>query len=148
MPDFITYTDGGARGNPGPSGAGVVVCDSGGNILTELAKPLGEMTNNQAEYWALVFALERVQQLAAESEITAPKVHCYLDSELIVQQMKGVYKVKNEGIKPLNARVQALIETLGGDVSFTHIPRRQNKRADELSNDAMDILEGKQTHDA
>lgn len=145
MSDFITYTDGGARGNPGPAGAGVVVQDGHGETLVELAKPLGQMTNNQAEYWGLVFALERVQELVAERELKVPSVICYLDSELIVHQMNGLYKVKNEGLRPLYGRARELVLTLGGNIKFSHIPRRQNKRADELSNDAMDIVEGKRT---
>ncbi|MBI4032340.1 ribonuclease HI family protein [Candidatus Berkelbacteria bacterium] len=145
MPDFLTYTDGGARGNPGPAGAGVVVQDGAGNTLAELAKPLGQMTNNQAEYWGLIFALEQVRELATVQGLSAPSVTCYLDSELIVQQMNGLYKIKNEGLKPLYGRVRELVMTLGGTVTFSHIPRRQNKRADELSNDAMDIVESKRT---
>ncbi len=135
MKKFFVWTDGGARGNPGPAGYGAVIKDESGKNLAEIAEYIGENTNNQAEYWGLVTALERVKQFAAGAPV---KVDVKMDSELIVKQMNGVYKIKNEGLKPLYWKIRQLIIDLGGDVTFTHIPRHLNKEADALSNVAMD----------
>lgn len=135
MKKFFVWTDGGARGNPGPAGYGVVIKDESGQILAEIAEYLGETTNNQAEYWGLVTALEKVRVLAGGEVV---QVDVKMDSELIVKQMLGHYKIKNEGLKPLYWKIRELIVDLGGQVTFTHIPRRENKDADYLSNVAMD----------
>jgi ribonuclease HI len=135
MKKFFVWTDGGARGNPGPAGYGVVIKDEAGKNVAEIAEYLGETTNNQAEYWGLVTALEKVRDLAGSDEV---QVEVRMDSELIVKQMLGLYKVKNEGLKPFYWRIRELIIALGGQVTFTHIPRRENKEADALSNVAMD----------
>lgn len=135
MKTFHVWTDGGARGNPGPAGYGAVVKDETGQTLAELNEYLGETTNNIAEYNGLVAALERVKLLAEGQPVC---VVVKMDSELIVKQMNGEYKIKNEGLKPLFWRIRQLIVELGGQVSFTHIPRRENKEADYLSNVAMD----------
>ncbi len=139
MTDFIVNTDGGARGNPGPAGAGVVIATPDGVTVAELSKELGTATNNQAEYWALIFALERVRALQAEGHGSGV-IEVRMDSELIVRQLSGEYKVRNEGLKPLYERVTSLCQNLGV-VKFVHVPRRQNKRADELANEAMDRVE-------
>ncbi|OIP97097.1 hypothetical protein AUK40_04020 [Candidatus Wirthbacteria bacterium CG2_30_54_11] len=128
---LITYSDGGARGNPGPAGAGAVVIDqSSKEVLAEISLYLGETTNNQAEYRALIAALGKANELNAQS------ITCYLDSELIVEQMKGRYKVKNPGLKELYLQAIALVGLK--KVSFRHIPREQNSHADRLANEAMD----------
>lgn len=132
---FYVWTDGGARGNPGPAGYGAVIKDETGQVLAELAEYLGEMTNNQAEYWGLVAALEKVKTLIAGSPA---QVEIKMDSELIVKQMNGEYRIKNEGLKPLFLRIRDLVMVLGGNVTFAHIPRHLNKEADALSNIAMD----------
>lgn len=137
MHDFTLSTDGGSRGNPGPSGAGAVIQDSSGAIVKEISRDLGTMTNNQAEYSALIFGLEGLHELGA----TGKKILVRMDSELIVQQVKGVYKVKNVGLKPLYDRAKELIDDLGG-VSFTHVLRHLNKRADTLVNMAIDKAQG------
>lgn len=138
MNEFIINTDGGARGNPGPAGTGFIIVDSEGNALIEVAKEIGVATNNQAEYWALVFALEWLEgNVPAGSKLTFK-----LDSKLIVEQLKGNYKVKNQGLLPLFTRVKELIDKVKPtQYSFTHVPRRYNKRADELANMAMDKQE-------
>lgn len=137
MHDFTLSTDGGSRGNPGPSGAGAVIQDSSGMIIQEISEDLGTMTNNQAEYSALIFGLEALEKLdAAGTDILVR-----MDSELIVQQLKGVYKVKNPGLKPMYDRAVALIDSLGG-VSFQHVLRHLNKRADALVNAAIDKAQG------
>jgi ribonuclease HI len=125
------YTDGAARGNPGPAGIGVVICDDRGQVIEEFCKYLGTATNNIAEYNALVAALELAQKRIPCS------IDFFLDSELVVQQMRGVYKVKNEN---LAAYVRSARQLLGRfeQVSFTHIPRERNKQADSLANKAID----------
>ena len=124
-------TDGGARGNPGPAGIGVVIEDEKGNVLEEHAKFLGVKTNNQAEYEAAILALQRAKMLGAES------VKVFADSELLVKQAMGVYKVKHENIKPLHAQLKALMLQIG-HVKFEHVRREKNTHADALSNKAMD----------
>ncbi|MCK9360972.1 ribonuclease HI family protein [Patescibacteria group bacterium] len=124
-------TDGGARGNPGPAGIGVVIEDEKGKVLEEHAKFLGVKTNNQAEYEAAILGLERAKKLEADS------VKVFADSELLVKQAMGVYKVKHENIKPLHARLKALMLQIG-HVKFEHVRREKNTHADALSNQAMD----------
>jgi len=142
MATFVINTDGGARGNPGSAGAGIVIADSTGKVLEEFSKELGTATNNQAEYWALIFALERVQSLIAQHGDAGVSVAVRMDSELIVRQLTGQYKVKNPGLQSLYDRAAGLVAALGGTVvTFQHVPRRENKRADELANEAMDRVQ-------
>ncbi len=133
MSKYIVYTDGGARGNPGPAGIGAVIKNDKEEVVHEIKKYIGEATNNQAEYWAVIFALEWV---LANSKNPARVTH-YLDSQLVEQQLKGNYKVKNEALRPLFLRCLELVEKIG-NVNFTHVPRRDNKRADALVNEALD----------
>ncbi len=130
------YTDGGSRGNPGPAGVGVVIdkCQDGvcKNVV-EKHKFLGSATNNQAEYQALLLALHELVVLKPEEDM-----NFYLDSRLVVEQVKGNYKMKNEVLKPLFENVQLLLKEFNQKVIFTYIPRERNKRADSLANDAMD----------
>ena len=129
---IITFSDGGARGNPGPAGAGAVLYDAESNeILAEISEYLGEQTNNVAEYSALLMALQRAKELEAES------VHCKLDSELIVKQMKLEYKVKNLVLQKYFVKIWNLRQQFQS-VTFEHIRREFNKEADKLANDAMD----------
>lgn len=130
-------TDGGARGNPGPAGAGVVIKDDKGNILEEHAKYLGKTTNNQAEYTAVVIGLTRAVALGATS------VEVVADSELVVKQLNGEYRVKNPDIGKRYLEVKNLETQLGGKVKYRHVRREYNKEADKLSNDAMDAGTGK-----
>lgn len=128
---LVIRTDGGARGNPGPSGIGVVVEDEHGKVLEEHAKFLGIKTNNQAEYEAAILGLQRAKHLGATS------VGVFADSELLVKQASGIYKVKHENMKPLFAELKALMFQIGS-VKFTHVRREKNTHADALSNQAMD----------
>lgn len=139
MPDYTLSTDGGARGNPGPAGAGATIQDAKGTTVREVSQYLGEVTNNQAEYEALILGLEALQELGARGK----DILVRMDSELIIQQMKGNYKVKNEGLKPLYQRSQALVSSLDDTVTFTHVLRHLNKRADALVNAAIDKATGK-----
>lgn len=122
--------DGGSRGNPGPSALGVVITTKDGQIIEEFGEYLGEQTNNYAEYSAVIKALEKLR------ELNIVDADFYLDSELIVKQLNGVYKVKHENIKPLNATVNELL--FGMNVTFTHVYRKDNKEADALVNEVLD----------
>jgi ribonuclease HI len=128
---ITAYFDGGSRGNPGPAGWGAYIVNDDGTVLAELSGALGVATNNVAEYTGLIAAL----QWAADNDVTAMAVKG--DSLLIVEQMRGNYKVKNEGLKPLHMKARMLVMQIG-NVSFAHVPRDKNKDADRLSNVGMD----------
>ena len=129
------YTDGAARGNPGPAGAGVVIkC---GSTSHEFHKYLGAATNNQAEYQALIFALQEARKIIKNSQLDVGKVICYSDSELLVKQLRREYKVKNPELGQLFARVWNLAAKLPA-IEYRHIPRERNKLADKLANQAID----------
>jgi ribonuclease HI len=135
MADFPTltiHTDGASRGNPGAAAFAYVIARKGAPAI-ENAGRIGELTNNQAEYTALVRALEHALRLGA-----GHRVVLHSDSELMVRQMKGEYKVKNEELRPLFQRAKALADQFEGGVSFVHVRREMNKRADQLGNDALD----------
>ena len=133
---LTAYTDGGARGNPGPAGYGVQIVDDTGAVVAELYEPLGEATNNVAEYRGLLAALG----WALDQRVAPLRVR--MDSELIVKQMTGAYKVKHPGLQPLHAEARRLVTQIGR-VVFEHVRREQNREADRLSNLAMDLAEGK-----
>jgi ribonuclease HI len=128
---ITAYFDGGARNNPGPAGYGVYIVDDQGLVLAELHGSLGISTNNVAEYHGLIAAL----QWAVENNVARLTVKG--DSLLIIEQMRGNYKVKNEGLKPLHLQARMLVMQIG-DVRFEHVPREQNTEADRLSNAGMD----------
>jgi ribonuclease HI len=128
---ITAYFDGGARSNPGPAGYGVYIVDDQGTVQAELHGSLGIATNNVAEYHGLIAAL----QWAVEHGLTQLTVKG--DSLLIIEQMRGNYKVKHEGLKPLYLQAKMLVMQIG-DVKFAHVPREQNKDADRLSNVGMD----------
>ena len=125
------FSDGGARGNPGPAGVGAVIYSDNGEVLAEVSEYLGIATNNQAEYKALIFALKRAKEMGAK------KIMCYLDSELVVKQLNREYKVKNKDLAPLFLEVHNLSINFK-NISYHHIPREENKAADKLANIAMD----------
>ncbi len=131
FPDLIVYCDGASRGNPGPAAYGIVIATPDGRELLAEGRALGTATNNQAEY----MALERALQLAAQFQ--PRRVEIRLDSELLVRQMNGRYRVRSPLLAPLHARVQELARRLP-DVRFVHVPRTLNARADELANAALD----------
>jgi ribonuclease HI len=128
---ITAFFDGGARSNPGPAGYGVYIVDDAGTVLAELHGSLGVATNNIAEYHGLIAAL----QWAIDHDVKSLKVKG--DSQLIIEQMRGNYKVKNEGLKPLYLKARMLVMQIG-DVAFEHVRREQNKEADRLSNVGMD----------
>ena len=128
---ITAYFDGGSRGNPGLAGWGAYIANDDGTVLAGLSGALGVATNNVAEYHGLIAAL----QWAADNDVTALAVKG--DSLLLVEQMRGNYKVKNEGLKPLHMKARMLVMQIG-NVSFAHVPREKNKDADRLSNVGMD----------
>lgn len=131
MKQFSVNIDGGARGNPGPGGWGAVVRDESGAVVAELMGALAYATNNVAEYSALLAALDWCAEQGASS------LHVRADSLLLVQQMKGLYRVKNEGLKALHGKARLLVHRIGR-VTFEHVRREENADADRLANLAMD----------
>jgi ribonuclease HI len=129
--EVVANIDGGARGNPGPAGWGVFLREASGETVGELRGALPHATNNVAEYHGLLAALE----WCLGAGVT--RLHVRSDSLLLVQQMRGVYKVKNEGLKPLYGRARLLAHQVG-HVDYEHVRRELNKDADRLANLAMD----------
>ncbi|HZJ25646.1 MAG TPA: ribonuclease HI family protein [Acidimicrobiia bacterium] len=138
MTDAIVIScDGGARGNPGPAAIGAVVCDATvdpPDRLLTVSERIGVATSNVAEYRALIAALEAAAELGARS------VHVRADSQLMIRQLEGRYRVKNAGLKPLYAQVRDLLAAYD-DVVLEHVPRDENTDADELVNAALDLGE-------
>jgi ribonuclease HI len=125
------FTDGGSRGNPGPAGIGCVILDEQGNAVAEVSEYIGETTNNQAEYRALLAGLTKAKELGAK------EIDAFLDSELVVKQLNREYRVKDKDLAPLFVKVYNL--TLGfKKIAFNHIRREKNELADELVNQALD----------
>jgi len=133
MRKLLIYTDGASRGNPGPGGIGIVICDESGKIVKEYEEFIGTATNNIAEYRALIKALE----LASVFSIKG--VDCFSDSELMVRQLNGAYRVKNEKLGKLFLQVREKKKRFE-KVSYFHVPREEDliKRADKLANRAID----------
>jgi ribonuclease HI len=128
---LIVHVDGGARGNPGPAAAACVIASSDGEVVGERTQLLGTATNNVAEYRALLLGLEAARELGAD------EVDVVGDSELIAKQVRGLYKVKHEAMKPLHRAAMAALAQFDG-WSIRTVPRAQNARADELVNVALD----------
>lgn len=125
------FADGGSRGNPGPSAGGFVILDMNDQVLYESGKYLGITTNNQAEYHSLKGGLEAALKMGVKD------VHVYMDSMLVVNQMKGIYKVKNRDLWPIHESIKALIPKFNS-INFTHVPREYNKLADGMVNQTLD----------
>ena len=128
---LLIYTDGAARGNPGPAGAGAILRDADGRVVAEIAEPLGRATNNVAEWTAVLLALEEARRLGATH------VDLRMDSELVARQISGIYKVKHPDLKPIHAAAMELLRSFDG-YTVGHVPRELNKDADRLSNVAID----------
>lgn len=128
---LIIETDGASRGNPGMAGAGIIIKDDRGHTLDTIGKFLGVATNNQAEYQALIAGLEAANRYQPES------VTVRMDSELVVKQMNGQYRVRHPEILPLYLKAAELASELNG-VTFVHVPRDQNPGADRVANMAID----------
>jgi ribonuclease HI len=127
----IIFTDGASRGNPGPAAIGAVIRDEKGKLHARISQCIGRTTNNQAEYRAIIAALEKAVELGATY------VELNADSELAVKQINGRYRVKNTALKPLHRQVKQLQSLLAG-FTVNYIPRRQNTEADRLTNTALD----------
>ena len=125
------WVDGASRGNPGPAAVGIVIKDGQGRLITHISQRIGTTTNNQAEYRAIITALEKAVELGAEY------VELNSDSELVVKQINGRYRVKKAALKSLYQQVKQLQGLLEG-LTITHIPRQQNAEADKLANTALD----------
>lgn len=129
---LLIHTDGAARGNPGPAGAGAILRDaSDGTVLAEIAEPLGRATNNVAEWTAVRLALEEARRLGATH------VDLRMDSELVARQISGIYRVKHPDLKPIHAATMELLRSFDG-YTVGHVPRALNTDADRLSNEAID----------
>lgn len=128
---LVIYTDGGARGNPGPAASGAVIKDKDGETVVHVSRYLGKTTNNQAEYTAIIIGLERARTLGAT------EVEMFMDSELAVRQLNGQYKVKNPDIAKRFVEVHNLMQDFK-KVTFRHLPREKNKEADALVNKSID----------
>ena len=133
MKKIVIFTDGASRGNPGPSAIGAVLRDTEGKPVAQISQFIGKTTNNQAEYRAIIAALEKALKLGATH------VELNSDSELAVRQINGQYRVKNAALKPLHQRVKQLLSRLE---SFTvsYVPRQRNTEADKLTNVALDRM--------
>lgn len=125
------YSDGGSRGNPGPSASAFVIVDSDHNVVGQGGEYIGITTNNQAEYQGVLLGLEKA------SELKLNDIEFRIDSMLVVNQLKGLYKIKNRELWPINERIKELLPSFS-KVGFTHVPREMNKRADSLVNKLLD----------
>ncbi len=137
MNKIIVFTDGGARGNPGPAAIGVVICDEKGRALKKYSEYLGHATNNEAEYQAVIFAIKKIKALFGKKKIGEMKVEIRSDSELLVNQLNGKYKILEANLQPLflqtwNMRVDT------PNINFVSVPREKTKEADRLVNEALD----------
>jgi ribonuclease HI/probable phosphoglycerate mutase len=131
LTQLIANSDGASRGNPGAAALGVMIKNPAGEIILEVSRCLGRLTNNQAEYAAVIVALEEAHKLGADELLLKA------DSELVVKQLSGQYRVKNAGLAPLYAKVKAL-EVKFKSVKYRYVPREHNREADALANRALD----------
>lgn len=144
MKKIIIYTDGGSRGNPGPAAIGVVYTSEKGEVIKRYSETLGVKTNNEAEYTGIIMALKKFKSLFGKELAKKTELEIRSDSELIVNQLNGEYKLVNEKIIPLFVQVWNL-KTEFLKVKFKHIPREKNKEADRLVNEALDAENKSQT---
>lgn len=136
MTKIIIYTDGGSRGNPGPAAIGVVINNDKGKTLKEYSKTIGKATNNEAEYEAVIFALKKTKALFGKKNVKNYQLEIRSDSELLVFQMTGKYKIKEENIQKLFIQTWNLVIDFS-KVEFEAIPREKNVLADRLVNQAF-----------
>lgn len=137
MKKIIIYTDGGSRGNPGPAAIGIVFCNEKGQKIKEFSEYLGEATNNETEYQAAIFALKKFKALFGKKIATRSDVELRSDSELLVQQLSGKYKILDSKMQPLFLQLWNLKLDFK-NVKFKLISREKNKEADRLVNQALD----------
>ena len=143
MEKIIIYIDGGSRGNPGPSAFGMILCNDKGDILKKYSEYIGKATNNEAEYQGLIFALKKAKAYFGKEKIKKMGIELFSDSQLLVKQMNGEYKVLNSNIQPLFLTAWNLkIDYKNIRISF--IAREKNEQADKLVNQALDAETKKQ----
>jgi len=135
---YIIYTDGGSRGNPGPAGIGFVICNEQGEALKKHGEAIGQATNNEAEYKALIFALKKIKALFSKDKMKTAQIEIRMDSELIVSQLTHKYKIEDAKLQPLFLQAWNLLIDFGG-YNFVSIPREQNSEADRLVNHALNL---------
>ena len=128
---LVVHVDGGSRGNPGPAAVGVVLATPDGEVVHAVGETIGKATNNVAEYRALLRGIELARERGAD------ELEIYGDSELVVKQVRGEYRVKDAGLKPLHAEVRAALAEVA-DWTFDHVRREDNAHADDLVNQALD----------
>ncbi len=127
---LVIFTDGGSRGNPGPAASGVVISTADGEVVEAFGRYLGDTTNNQAEYKAILFALQ------AAKKYQPKRIQFFMDSELAMKQLNGLYRMKNEALRPIFDDIKRLASNY--EVTFEHVYREKNKAADEQVNLAID----------
>lgn len=138
---LVIYTDGGSRGNPGPAAIGVVFADGRGHPSKRYGKTLGVKTNNEAEYEAVLFALQKARALFGKEKIRGMDIEVRMDSELVCRQLIGEYKIEEERLWPLFMRIWNTRRDFGA-LAFRHVRREENREADRLVNEALDREQG------
>ena len=139
---LIIYTDGGSRGNPGPAAIGVVFANVNGVVTKRYGKTLGTKTNNEAEYEAVLFALQKARSLLGKEKLASADVEVRMDSELVCRQLNGQYKVEEERLWPCFMKIWNTRLDFG-KLSFSHVPRGENREADRMVNQALDQEQGR-----
>jgi ribonuclease HI len=134
---LITYTDGGARGNPGPAALGVVIADAKGNTIKKFGEKLGHATNNEAEYAAVAAALKKIKALYGKEKTKKMEIEMRMDSELVMKQLSGKYRMEEEKLFPYFMKIWNLRMDFG-KITFHHVPREKNREADRMVNEALD----------
>ena len=135
--DLVVYTDGGSRGNPGPAAVGVVIQNSEGEALKGYGEAIGNATNNEAEYRAVILALQKIKALFGKEKTNTMRIEINMDSQLVAHQLNGEYRIEEEKLFPFFIKIWNLKMDFGA-VSFQHVPREKNKEADRLVNEALD----------
>jgi ribonuclease HI len=133
--ELFVYTDGGARGNPGPAAIGVVIHGENNKILSKISRKIGETTNNVAEYMAVIEALKWIKN---SCQLSVVSCQFFLDSKLVVNQLNGIFKIKDANLRNLLVEIRQLEQEIGGNISYFLIPREKNWQADLLVNQALD----------
>lgn len=137
METIIAYTDGGSRGNPGPAAVGVYITTSTGEVLSEVKKAIGNSTNNFAEYYGVMLALQTLKQIYS-NKTKVMQFEIRLDSELVKKQLSAEYQIKEPGLVPMFIEIHNMRVSTFPNIFFTHVPREKNKEADRLVNEALD----------
>lgn len=137
MTKIIIYTDGGSRGNPGPAAIGVLICNEKGEVIKKYSEYIGDCTNNEAEYQAVIFVMKKIKALFGKKKIKETEIEISSDSELLIKQLAGEYKILDSKIQLLFLKVWNLKIDFG-KIGFKLIPREKNKEADRLVNEALD----------